>query len=170
MRPALREEMVRKALLPFGAACFVLLISSHARARQTTTADDGYQIAVVVSVTKNVSASNAVGDNPIDAPLRANEYSYDIGIRLHCKVYFGRYESATRYLPSVFTPNHEVDVRLRKHLMYISLPFSDEEVMMGIVRRGRVKDEVCLERPSKPVTGQIPDHQLTRSKFKGGLV
>jgi hypothetical protein len=130
--------MRRKSLL----SCGVLFICLHARAKQTT--QDGYQTAAVVSVKKHVSASNYVGDNPSDAPLQAREYSYGIGIRLNCSVYFGRYESATRYLPSVFAPNQKVDVRLHKHIMYVSLPFSDEEVMMGIVGHKRVKDEVCL--------------------------
>jgi hypothetical protein len=134
---------MRKALLLSGLACLVLLISLHARAKQTT--EDGYQTATVVSVKKHVSASNYAGDNPSDAPLQSrDDYEYDIGIRLNCNVYVGRYESATRYLPSVFAPNHEIDVRLRKHVMYVSLPFSDDEVMMGIVGHRRAKDEVCL--------------------------
>jgi hypothetical protein len=133
---------MRRTLAFSGVACAVLLVAMHARAKQTM--EDGYQAATVVSVKKHVSASNYVGDNPSDAPLQARDYSYDIGIRLDCDVYVGRYESAIRYLPSVFAPNHEVDVRLRKHVMYISLPFSDDEVMMGIVGHKRVKDEVCL--------------------------
>ncbi len=43
----------------------------------------------------------------------AEDYSYDIGIRLNCDVYIGRYESATDYLPAVFAPQHTVDVRFR---------------------------------------------------------
>jgi hypothetical protein len=146
----------------------VLLVPLHARVKQTT--EDGYQTATVVSVTKHLSASSYAGDNPSDAPLPAREYSYDIAIRLNCDVYIGRLESATRYLPSVFAPSHVVDVRLRKHILYISLPFSDDEVMMGIVGRRRVKDEVCLEASAKDDGGQTPDHQLTQNKFKGGLV
>jgi hypothetical protein len=135
---------MRKGSLLSGVACGVLLICLPASAKQTKTKEDGYQTATVVSVTKHMSVSNYVGDNPIDAPLQVRDYSYDIGIRLNCNVYLGRYESATRYLPSVFAPNHEVDVRLHKHVMYFSLP-SDEEVMMGIVGRRRVKDEMCAE-------------------------
>jgi hypothetical protein len=135
--------MRKRWLLP-SLACGVLLISLHALAKQATAIEEGYQTATVVSVAKHVSPSNYAGDNPSDAPLRANDYSYDIGIRLNCNLYVGRYESATKYLPSVFAPNHEVDVRLRKHIIYVSLPFSDDEVMMGIVRHSRVKDEVCL--------------------------
>ena len=134
---------MRKTLLLSRLACLVLLISLHARAKQTT--EGGYQTATVVSVRKNVPVSNYVGDNPSDAPLQSRDYyAYDIGIRLNCNIYVGRYESATRYLPSVFAPNHEIDVRLHKHVMYVSLPFSDDEAMMGIVGHRRAKDEVCL--------------------------
>jgi hypothetical protein len=132
---------MRKHLMLSVVVCGVLLISLHSGARQTTK--DGYQSATVISVEKHASTSNYVGDNPIDAPLQADDYSYDIGIRLECNVYVGRYESATDYLPSVFAPNHAVDVRLQKHLIYVSLPFSDREVKMGIVGHRRLKEQEC---------------------------
>lgn len=160
---------MRKALVLSGV-CLVLLMSPHARARQSAATEDGYQTATVVSLKKDISPSNYLGDNPSDAPLQARDYSYDIGIRLNCNLYVGRYESATRYLPSVFAPNHQVDVRLHKHIMYVSLPFSDEEVMMGIVGHKRVKDEVCAKPAPTASTGQISNRPLTQSKFKGGLV
>jgi hypothetical protein len=159
---------VRKASLLSGVVGVVLLISLHARAKPAT--EDGYQIATIVSVQKHLPGSNYAGDNPSDAPLQARDYSYDIGIRLNCHIYVGRYESAIKYLPSAFAPNHEVDLRLHKHIMYVSLPFNDEEIMMGIVAHRRVKDEVCTEGMPKPLAGQISDHQPTQSKFKGGLV
>jgi hypothetical protein len=165
--------MKKEWLLP-GLACGVLLISLHAGAKQTTSIEDGYQAATVVSVAKHVSPSNYIGDNPSDAPLQARDYSYDIGIRLNCNLYIGRYESATKYLPSVFAADHEVDVLLRKHIIYVSLPFSDEAVMLGIVRHRRVRGEACGEaapEASRPaMLGLLSNHPLTRSKFKGGLV
>lgn len=134
---------MRKGALLSSVGCGVLLIFPHARAKPTI--EGGYQTAIVVGVKKHVSASNYAGDNPSDAPLGSRDgYSYDIEIRLNCNVYVGRYQSATRYLPSVFATNHEVDIRLHKHILYVSLPFSDEEVMMGIVAHRRMKDEVCL--------------------------
>jgi hypothetical protein len=148
----------------------VLLVSLHAHAKQRTATEEGYQTATVVSVTRHASASNYAGDNPSDAPLQARDYSYDIGIRLNCNLYVGRYESAIKYLPSAFAPHHEVDVRLHKHIMYVSLPFSDEEVMMGIVAHRRVKDEVCAKAAPKTLPAQAPNHKLTPSKLNGGLV
>ncbi len=134
---------MKRVLVLSSLALPVLLISPYARAKQRTVTEDGYQTATVVSVQKHYSASNYVGDNPSDAPLQGHTYSYDIGIRLNCNVYVGRYESVTRYLPAVFVANHAVDVRMHNHIMYVSLPFSDEEAMMGIVAHRRVKDEVC---------------------------
>ncbi len=138
---------MRKGSLLSGVACVVLLICLHARAELVT--EEGYQTAAVVSVKKLSSASNYAGDNPSDAPLQAREYSYDIGIRLNCDIYVGRYESATRYLSSVFAPNHEVYVRLHKHIIYVSLPFSDEEVMMGIVGHKRLKTKCAWKLPQR---------------------
>jgi len=102
----------------------------------------GYQTATVVSVDRHTSEPYYNGGG-VDTPLRARTYAYDIGIRLDCNLYIGRYESATKYLPSVFAPSHQVDVRLRKHILYISLSLTDEEVSMGIVGHRRVKDETC---------------------------
>jgi hypothetical protein len=161
---------MKKILILLAVVCGVLLIPIHARTKRTTSTEAGYQVATVVSVKKHVSASNYAGDNPSDAPLQARDYSYDIGIRLNCNVYVGRYESAIRYLPSVFSLDHHVDVRLRKHVMFVSLPFNDEEVMMGIVGHRRVKDEVCAGTSSKTTAGQVSNHFLTQNKFKGGLV
>jgi hypothetical protein len=117
-----------------------LLVYLHADTKRESK--DQYQTATVVSVDKHVSQSNYIG-SPSDAPLQAEDYSYDIGIRLNCNIYVGRYESATNYLPSVFSPKRSVDVRLQKHVMYVSLPESDREVKMGIVGHSRVKEEGC---------------------------
>ncbi|HTR66121.1 MAG TPA: hypothetical protein VMH85_10130 [Terriglobales bacterium] len=119
----------------------VLLVCLFASAKQDSK--QGYQTAKVVSVEKHETSSNNVGGNPSDAPLQAEDYSYDIGIRLECDVYVGRYQSAIDYLPSVFAPNHEVDVRLQKHILYVSLPYGDREVKMGIVSHRRLKEKDC---------------------------
>ena len=132
---------MKKGLILLSLACGFLFVSLHARAKQT--AKDGYRTATVVSVGKHQTTSNYVGDNAADAPIQADDYSYDIGIRLNCNVYVGRYESATDYLPSIFAPNHSVDLRLTKHVMYVSDPTNDREVKMGIVSHRRVKDESC---------------------------
>ena len=114
-----------------------LLTCAHAKTNQRL------QSATVVSVDTHETPSNYVGDNPMDAPLQADVHSYDIGIRLDCAVYTVRYESGLDYLPSVFTPNHAVDVSLQKHLMNVALP-GDRDVKLGIVYRSRAKDTTCM--------------------------
>ena len=140
-RAAFLEEAMKKILMVSGLMLSALLVYLHADTKRESK--DQYQMSTVVSVNKHGSESNYVGGSPSDAPLQAEDYSYDIGIRLNCNIYIGRYESATDYLPSVFSPKHSVDVRLQKQIMYVSLPESDREVKMGIVAHSRVKEEGC---------------------------
>lgn len=131
---------MKKTLMTLGFMLTALLVYLHADTKKE--AKDQYQAATVVTVDKHAAESSYVG-SPSDAPLQADDYSYDIGIRLNCNIYVGRYQSATDYLPSVFAPNHEVDVRLQKHVMYVSMPDSDREIKMGIVGHRRVKEGAC---------------------------
>ena len=132
---------MKKTLLLSGLMLSALLVYLHADTKKDSRV--GYQTATVVSVDKHISQSNYAGDSPTDAPLQAEDYSYDIGIRLNCDVYVGRYESATDYLPSAFTTQHAVDVRLQKHILYVSLPDTDREVKMGVVNHHFLKGEQC---------------------------
>jgi hypothetical protein len=132
---------VKTSLFLFGVMSGVLWTGLSADAKAVV--EQGYQTATVVSVERHQPVSNYLGENPSDAPLRAREYAYDIGLRLDCDVYVGRYQSATNYLPSSFAANQTVDVRLHKHVFYVSLPYSDWDVKMSIVRHRRVKDESC---------------------------
>jgi hypothetical protein len=126
----------------FLSLCLVastLIVTLPADARKTET---GYQTATVVSVDKYNAPSNYIG-SPSDAPLQTESYAYDIGIRLDCDVYVGRYESATDYLPAVFAANHSVDVRLDKHALLVSLPFGDRIVKMGIIGHHHLHENSC---------------------------
>jgi hypothetical protein len=136
-----QEERVKKGFLFFAVLSGVLWTCLPADS--TRVVEQVYEAATVVSVERHQPVSNYLGENPADAPLRAREYSYDIGIRLACNVYVGRYLSAINYLPSVFAPNQTVDVRLQKHFLYVSLPDSDWDVKMGIVSHRRVTNEFC---------------------------
>jgi hypothetical protein len=131
---------MKKLLMVSGLMLSALLVDLHADT--TREPKDHYQTGTIVSVDRHVSESNYVDGSPSDAPLPAEDYSYDIGIRLNC-IYIGRYESATDYLPSVFSPKPSVDVRLQKHVMCVSLPESDREVKRSIVVHRRVKEEGC---------------------------
>lgn len=102
-----------------------------------------YQPATVVSVENHETPSNYVGDNPTDAPLQAEAYAYDIGLRLDCTVYSLRYQSAIDYLPSVFTPEHELNVYAQKHFMYVDVP-GRGDMRLEITGHRRLKDSSCM--------------------------
>jgi hypothetical protein len=131
------EEIMKQVLLVTALFFTAMLASSQAEVKRE------YQPATVVSVETHETPSNYVGDNPMDAPMQANVHSYDIGIRLNCAVYKVRYESMLDYLPSVFAPNHAIDVDLQKRVMDIALP-GDRDVRLGIVYRSRAKDTTCV--------------------------
>jgi hypothetical protein len=130
---------MKKSLILLMLVAAGLVVYLHASVKQ------GYQTATVVSVKKLDTTPQFIGGNPTDAPAQAEEFAYEIGFRLECTNYVGRYESATDYLPAAFTPNKEVDVRLAKHWMYVSLN-SDREIKMGIMRHERVRSEGCPAR------------------------
>jgi len=74
------------------------------------------------------------GSNPSDAPLTSRYYAYEVSVRVDCETYVGRYETPFNYLPSVFSPNQPIQVRLTKHVMYFDLP-NDPDMRMGIIHR-----------------------------------
>jgi len=122
-----------------------LLLSGIVHARAVTRKEEkkeSYQPGTVLRVDRHVPQSYYVG-SPIDAPLQANYYSYDVGIRVNCTTYVGRYDSPINYLPSSFAPNHGVQVLLHKHTLSVWMPELGREVEMRIVGHKRVKDEAC---------------------------
>lgn len=74
------------------------------------------------------------GSNPSDAPLTSRFYVYEVAVRVDCKTYVGRYETPFHYLPSAFSANRPIQVRLTRHVLYFDFP-DDPEMRMGIVRR-----------------------------------
>jgi hypothetical protein len=138
------EEIMKRSLMLLVLVSSVLLV--YAYAKTSRDIDQGYQTATVVSVQKHEMSSNYIGGNAVDSPLQSRNYAYEVGIRLDCDVYVGLYQSATNYLPSDFAPNKTVDVRLRKHVLYVSLPYSDWDVKMGILTHRRIRDEACPAR------------------------
>ena len=102
----------------------------------------GTQPATVVSVENHETPSNYVGSNPTDAPLEAQVYAYDIGLRLDCTTYALQYLSAIDYLPSVFSPGNTVNVEPQKHFMYVDVP-GRGELRLEVRGRKQVKDNSC---------------------------
>ncbi len=74
------------------------------------------------------------GSNPSDAPLTSRYYAYEVSVRVDCKTYVGRYETPFNYLPSEFTSDQPIKVRLTKRVMYFDLP-NDPDMRMGVVYR-----------------------------------
>lgn len=110
----------------------VLIASAHAATKA------GYQSATVVSVESRAIPSNYAGDNPSDAPFQPDVYSYDIGILVGGTVYRTSYDSAFDELPSVFAPNHSIQVNLKRHVIDVELS-GDRTVQMAIESRASVK-------------------------------
>jgi hypothetical protein len=96
--------------------------------------EPGYQPATVVSVESQAAPSNNDGGDSSDAPLQSVVNSYDIDIRLGGTVYRASYNTAFDDLPSVFSPNHSVEVNLKGRVMYVKLP-GDRAVEMAIESR-----------------------------------
>lgn len=125
------------------AVC-VLFVSSVLIANLDASSKPGYQRATVISVTQIETAPQSfVGGNPSDAPMVPEEYAYDIGLKVDCTLYTGRYESAIDYLPSYFRRESTMGVRVAKHWIYVSLP-SAREVKLGLMSHRAVHDGSCL--------------------------
>ncbi len=91
----------------------------------------------VVQVQKHRLESPAYqfgSSNPADAPLATRYYAYEVSIRVACKTYVGRYNTPFNYLPSAFTADQPIQLRLTKHVMYFELP-DGWDLRMGIVHR-----------------------------------
>jgi hypothetical protein len=99
-------------------------------------AANSYSRGTILSVQKNTvrTPQATAGTSPTDAPLQSEYYAYNVSIRVACNTYVGTYETPFNYLPSNFSPNHSVNVRLSKHLLYFSIP-DEPEMKMSIVQR-----------------------------------
>ena len=135
--------MMRRSLILPGFLLLSGLIYGHA-VTQNQAKQESYQPGTVLTVEKYVAPSYYTG-SPVDAPLQPREYSYDVGIRVDCTTYVGRYQSAINYIPSSIAPNHPVQVLLHKHTLSVWMPELGREVEMRIVRHKPVKDEACHE-------------------------
>lgn len=122
----------------------VLITPSVYAKKKVDFSKKNYLPGTVLQVQRHeaVADSNYVGDNPSDAPLRPDVYSYEVSIRVNCGTYVGRYQSAFDYLPSVFTPNRTVEVRLKKHVMRVDVP-GEKEFTMRIVEHLRHPTSRC---------------------------
>jgi hypothetical protein len=119
---------MKKTLLLFAIVSGTLVTSMNAATKAA------YQPATVVRVESHATPSNNDGGNPSDAPLQSVVNSYDIGIRLGGTVYRTSYDSAFADLQSTFAPNQQIQVNLKKHVIYVELP-GDDALEMAIESR-----------------------------------
>jgi hypothetical protein len=133
--------MMKRSLILPGFLLLSGLVYGHAVTKNQAK-QESYQPGTVLSVDRYVAATYYTG-SPVEAPLQPREYSYNVGIRVNCTTYVGRYDSAINYLPSSIAPNHPVQVLLRKHTLCVWMPELGREVEMRIVRHKPVKDKAC---------------------------
>ena len=121
----------------------VIVASSMLYASHTQNSSAQYTQGTVVRVQKQVVSSPADAlTTPTDAPLASRDYAYEVAVRVDCKTFTGRYETAFDYLPSAFTVDHPIQVRAGRHAMYFDLP-NHPEMRMGIVHRSTVSSADC---------------------------
>lgn len=116
-------------------AIFVIVMTAAALyAKDKSLQSNAFVQGTVLSVDKeDVQSPEAMGGtNPSDAPLQSSYYAYNVSIHVGCATYVGRYETPFDYFPSAFSPNHPVDVRLTKHVMYFNVP-GQNDMKMPIV-------------------------------------
>ena len=97
------------------------LLSSMMQTHLLATARNDFQSATVVSVQGGTQA-NGSGAGTSDAPLRADSYSYSIGIQLGEVVYQAAYNSAFNDVSPLFAMNQTVHASLKGNVLYVSLP------------------------------------------------
>jgi len=103
------------------------------------------QPVTVVSVQSRVEQQPSYsggGDNPADAPLRSEVYSYDVAVHSDCATLKTRYQSPYDYFPSAFSPNAQIPARITRHEVDFELP-SGREMKMPIVSRKRSLSPGC---------------------------
>jgi hypothetical protein len=124
---ALREEIMKKALIVMGFFACLLPVFLHAGTEQDLKG--AYQPATVVSVTKVGTTAN---------------YVYDIAIRVNCTLYIAKYKSASDFVPSEIAPNHTVSVLVDEHGHWMHVVMSpDRPVELRLMSATGSGDKSC---------------------------
>lgn len=124
---ALREEIMKKALMIMGFLACLMPVFLHAGTEQDLKG--AYQPATVVSVTKVDTTAN---------------YAFDIGIRVGCTLYVARYKSASDSVPVEIAPNHSVSVLVDEHAHWMNVAASQERpVELRLMKATASADKSC---------------------------
>lgn len=132
---------MRRSVILTGILLLCGTVNLPARAKQQSKSDS-YESGIVLTVDKYVPESNYLG-TPTDAPLQSEYYGYDVGIRVNCTMYVGRYESALDYVPVSLAPDHPVQVLVHKHTLHVRMPELGREVELQMVGHKHVKGNSC---------------------------
>jgi len=127
---------MKRSCVRTGAIAFLVVMPALSALAATNNSRQTVEGTVVAVQKQRVeSPANQFGSgNPADAPLASRYYAYEVSIRVDCKMYVGRYTTPFNYLPSAFTADQPIQLRLTKHVMYFELP-DGSDLRMGIVRR-----------------------------------
>ncbi len=101
-----------------------------------------HQTATVVNIAVHDTRTNYVGDNPADAPLEVQSYSYNITLRTGCASYIAQYDTPIDYLPSAFVAGGTVDIVAKRHTILANLP-TGEQALLIIHHRSRLSEVGC---------------------------
>jgi hypothetical protein len=132
---------MQRSFLVAGILLFSGLVCLRAESKDHSNKPT-YEGGTVLSVNQYFPESNYLG-SPTDAPLQSEYHGYDVGIRVNCTIYVGRYESALDYIPISLAPNHPVEVFLRKHTLFVRMPELGREVELQMVDHKRMKEDGC---------------------------
>jgi hypothetical protein len=102
-----------------------------------------FEPATIVSVRKQELREPPYygGDNPSDAPLQSEIYTYDVAVRTGCGIYVAHYESPYDYLPEAFAANSQMPVQVGKHNIAFDLGY--RKMQMPIAHRKKDKKVNC---------------------------
>jgi hypothetical protein len=123
---------VKKTLVVFAIlASMLAVLSAFAKESKIKQYFEG----TIIRVDRHEGRELVGGQNPSDAPLADPEtFAYDISVHVNCGTYVGRYQNWYDYVPSLFTPNQKIQLRLSRSLMYVEVP-NQKELELPIVSK-----------------------------------
>ena len=126
--------MLNKAIV----VLFLEFLAFASLRAQTSSADPRYQSATVVSLTRHMLPADPIGGVIQGGIPQPQEYFYDVGIRLDCNLYVGRYESSTVPLPPMVDLNQIIKVRMDDGQMVL-IKQDGQPLTAGIVSVERLR-------------------------------
>ena len=121
---------------------FIVLVSCVLVENSSGQRVPKYHPASVIHVHEYLLPSTYIEDTGIGAPELPEMYNYDIAVQLSCDVYTGRYQSDDEHLPSVLGPDHAIEARVQKKLLYVKTD-QDRVIEMRLVGHRRAKGDGC---------------------------